>query len=318
MKRLLSGLAIFVLVGTLHAQQLLVLNKSDNTMAIVDPASLKVLATVPTGMGPHEVAVSADGKTAYVANYGTAKQPGSTLTVVDLATRKSREVSLGALLRPHGIMESAGKIYFTAEGSRAVARLDPASERVDWLMGTGQSVTHMVVVAPKLNKLYTANIGSDTVTVVNLAAPGPQQMKQIATGKGPEGMDLSTDGAELWVGTRGDGGLAIIDTATDTVKQSLHVGKMPIRVKFTPDGKRVLVSDAMAGEVVVFNAATRKEVKRIAVGEAPVGIQMAPDGKRAFVAATRADKIFELDLEKLEVARSLAPGKEPDGMAWAK
>ena len=309
---------MFMLFGAAHAQHLLVLNKSDNTMAIVDTASLKVLATVPTGMGPHEVAVSADGKTAYVANYGSGPQPGSTLSVVDLGKRRAREISLGALLRPHGITESGGKIYFTAEGSRVVARLDPASERVDWLMGTGQSVTHMVVVAPKLNKLYTTNIGSDTVTVVTLSASGPQQLKQIATGKGPEGMDLSPDTNELWVGTRGDGGLAIIDTATDTIKQTLQVGKMPIRVKFTPDGKRVLVSDAMAGEVVAFDAATRKEMKRIAVGEAPVGIQVTPDGKRAFVAATRADKVFEIDLEKLDVGRSLSPGKEPDGMAWAK
>ncbi|HEV8525265.1 MAG TPA: cytochrome D1 domain-containing protein [Terriglobales bacterium] len=301
-----------------HAQQLLVLNKTDNTLAIVDAASLKVVATVPTGMGPHEVAVSNDGKTAYVANYGSGPQPGSTLSVVDLGTLKAREVSLGALQRPHGITESGGKIYFTAEGSRLVARLDPASERVDWLMGTGQLVTHMVVVAPKLNKLYTANIGSDTVTVVNLSASGPQQMKQIATGKGPEGMDLSPDGKELWVGPRGDGGLAIIDTGTDTIKQTLQVGKAPIRVKFTPDGKRVLVSDAAAGEVIIFDPAARKEVKRIPVGEAPVGIQVTPDGKRAFVAATRADKVFEIDLEKLDVGRSLSPGREPDGMAWAK
>jgi YVTN family beta-propeller protein len=148
---------------------LLVLNKSESTLAIVDPATLKVVARVPTGEAPHEVAASADGRFAFVCNYGTAERPGNTISIIDISARKEvNRVDLGALLRPHGITESNGKIYFTIEGSRAVARYDPAAARVDWTMGTGQTGTHMVVAARTREKIYTANIGSNTISAIEL------------------------------------------------------------------------------------------------------------------------------------------------------
>ncbi|PYT10214.1 MAG: hypothetical protein DMF60_00810 [Acidobacteria bacterium] len=299
---------------------LLVLNKSESTLAIIDPATLKVLARVPTGEAPHEVAASADGRFAFVSNYGTAERPGNTISVIDVAARKEiKRLDLGALLRPHGITESNGKIYFTIEGSRAVARYDPVASRVDWTMGTGQTGTHMVVAARAAGKIYTANIGSDTISAIEFVkGPGPAKITQIAVGKGPEGIDISPDDREVWVSHRGDGGLSIIDTATDKVTETIKVGRSPIRVKFTPDGKRVLVSDAQGGEVVVFDAATRKELKRIQVGAVPVGILMQPDGRRAFVASTQANKVSVINLEQLAMAGTIEPGKEPDGMAWAK
>jgi len=294
---------------------LLVLNKSDDMLAVVDPESLQVLRRIPTGRQPHEVTASADGRFAYVSNYGTGPAPGKTISVIDLKAATGKEVPLGALLRPHGILEAQDRVYFTAEGSRVVARFDPASQSVDWLMGTGQAGTHMLVVAARANKLYTANIGSDTVTSIALSAPAT--VKQIAVGKGPEGMDLSPDGGELWVGTRGDGGLSIIDAAGENVKETLHLGRVPIRVKFTPDGARVLVSDTAAGELIVLDAASRKELKRLPIAGEPVGVLVTPDGKRAFVASTHGNKIFEIDLQKLAVSRSFETGREPDGMAWA-
>jgi YVTN family beta-propeller protein len=294
---------------------LLILNKSDNTMVAVDPATLKVVSRVPTGNGPHEVAVSADGRVAYVANYGTGSQPGDTLSVIELASGKAKEVNVG-LKRPHGIVEHNGKIYFTAEGSQTVARFDPTSEKVDWSKQTGQQVTHMVVVTPDGKKAYTANIGSNNVTVVDIGKP--EGVKQIAVGKGAEAIDLAPDGRELWVGNRDDGTLSIIDPKSDRVKETIQVGKVPIRLKFTPDGKRVLVSDALAGELVVIEAASRKIVKRIAVGGTPVGLVITPDGKRAFVAATASNKVFEVNLDELAMGRTVEPGREPDGMVWVK
>jgi YVTN family beta-propeller protein len=294
---------------------LLILNKSENTMAIIDPTTLKVVARVPTGEAPHEVATSNDGRLAFVANYGTATKPGNTISVIDLTQQKEiRRIDLGALLRPHGITEAGGKIYFTVEGSRAVARLDIAAGRIDWIMGTGQAGTHMVVVTPDQKKVYTANINSNTVTAIELST---SRLEQIAVGKGPEGIAISPDGRQLWVAHRQDGGLSIIDTATDKVKETIKVGRSPIRVKFTPDGKRVLVSDVAEGELVIFDAATQKEIKRIKVGNFPVGVLIAPDGRRAFVAATRDDKVFVIDLENLSLEKVIEPGREPDGMAWA-
>src|SRR5262249_13675896 len=251
--------------------------------------------------------------------YGTGPTPGNTLSVIDIAARKEvKRVDLGPLLRPHGITESGGKIYFTIEGSRAVARYDPAAGRLDWLLGTGQNTTHMVVVSRDSKKIYTANIGSDTVTAIEPGAtPGTSKIAQINVGKGPEGIDMSPDGREVWVAHRADGNLSIIDTAADTVKDTIKIGSLPIRVKFAPDGKRVLVSDAQAGEVVVIDAVTHNQVKRIPVGGGPVGILITPDGRRAFVALGQANKVSVLNLDDLSVSTTIEPGQGPDGMAWA-
>lgn len=298
---------------------LLVLNKIENTLAIIDPASLKVLGRVPTGVGPHEVIASADGRTAYVANYGTQQTLGNSLSIIDIAAQKElKRVELGPLFRPHGIVESGGKIYFTTEVNRAIARYDPATARVDWVMGTGQTATHMLAITPDGKRAYTANIGSDTVTAIQLnAPPGPKMIAHIPVGKQPEAIDISPDGRELWVGQNGDGQISIIETATQQLKESIKVGEVPIRVKFTPDGKRVLVSDAQANQLIVLDAQTRKEIKRIAIEGTPVGILIQPDGRRAFVAAMQGNRVAIVDLEKLVLAGTIEPGQGPDGMAWA-
>lgn len=299
---------------------LLILNKSENTLAIIDAATLTLLSRVPTGEAPHELTASADGRLAFVCNYGTGERPGNTISVVDIRSGKEiKRVNLGALLRPHGITESKGKVYFTIEGSSAVARYDPIADRIDWVMGTGQGGSHMVVVAALSGTIYTANRESNTISAITLAKETSSwKVTQIAVGKGPEGIDLSPDEGEVWTAHRGDGGLSIIDTATGQVKKVLQVGGAPIRVKFTPDGKRVLVSAAQAGDVVVFDASTRKVLKRIPIGGVPAGIMMQPDGRRAFVASTQANKVSVIDLESFSITGTIEPGRGPDGMAWAK
>jgi YVTN family beta-propeller protein len=299
---------------------LLVLNKAENTLALVDPATMQVVARVPTGEGPHEVVVTADGRTAYVSNYG-AEKPGNSLSVIDLAARKEvKRVDLGPLWRPHGLAERNGKIYFTAEVSRVVARYDPASDRVDWLAGTGQNVTHMLVFHPTRAVIYTANILSDTVSVLELDKPQqpgpPPRITNIPVGSQPEGIDVSPDGRELWVAHRGDGGVSIIDTETNKVKETIKPGGQPIRVKFTRDGKYVLISSPSTGDLVVFDAATRKELKRFQVGEAAVGVVVSSDSRRAFVASMATGKVTAVNLENMTLAGSVQTGQQPDGLAW--
>lgn len=296
---------------------LLVLNKTENTLAIIDPQDYKIIAKVPTGEGPHEVIASADGKLAFVANYGTQQVLGSSLSVIDLAAKKElRRVDLGALRRPHGIIEVGGKIYFTCEVNRLVARYDPAADKVDWVMGTGQDATHMLVATSDAKRIYTANIRSNTVTVFDSTTP-PMKVLQIPVGNQPEGIDLSPDGKELWVGQNTEGKITVIDTATNKVKESIQTGGVPIRVKFTPDGKRALVSSAQSGELIILDTLTRKEVKRIAVGETPVGILITPDGKRAFVATMQTGQVTAVNLDDLTVIKKIEPGQGPDGLAWA-
>src|ERR1700719_787608 len=144
---------------------LLALSKHNHTLAIVDSASLQVIARVPVGADPHEVIASADGKTAYVSIYGGGRYHA--LSVVDLVAQKALpDIDTGALNGPHGLAFVGGKVWFTAEGAKAVATYDPVSAKVDWIMGTGQNRTHMLYVTPDGKQIYTTNVSSATVTIL--------------------------------------------------------------------------------------------------------------------------------------------------------
>jgi YVTN family beta-propeller protein len=298
---------------------LLVLNKADKALAIVDPASGKVVARVSVGEGPHEVTASTDGKFAFVGNYGQ-QTPGNTISVIDLASQKElRRVDLGPLQRPHGMFFAAGKVYFTCETNRLIGRYDPVANQIDWLFGTGQATTHMVITNPDASRIFTSNIGSDTVSVIErVAGPAGWTETVIPVGKGPEGIDWSPDGKEIWSASGGDGGVSIIDVDTKKVTHTLSVGsKRTNRLKFTPNGKLVLLSDRDGGQLIVLDRATKKERARIAMGRNPEGIQMEPGGARAYVAQEGANDVAIVDLKTLTVSGHIATGNGPDGMAWA-
>lgn len=297
---------------------LLALNKQESTLAVIDPATMKVVGKVPTGDSPHEVVTSADGKTAFVANYG-AQTPGSSLSVIDLATLKeTRRVDLTPLLRPHGIQEIGGKIYFTAEVNRSIARYDPATNKVDWLMGTGQNGSHMVVISSDQKKIYTANIGSDSVTAFefNNVPPAQSKITQVPVGKQPEAIDLAPDGKEIWVGLNAEGAVDVVDAAALKVIEKIKLGDRPYRVRFTPDGKQVLFTLLNTKEIVIYDRATRKEAKRMKLESVPMGVAFTADGKTAFISAVQPDVVLKIDLEKMAVVGRVETGQAPDGLAF--
>jgi len=160
-----------VLTGWAQGQEaskatLLALSKQDHTLAIIDPVSLKILATEPVGDDPHEVIASADGRTAYVSNYGFGAF--HTLAVIDLVGRKPLQfIDLGPLRGPHGLAFVDGKVWFTAEAAKAIGSYDPAAAKVDWIMGTGQNRTHMIYVFPGAKRILTTNVNSATVTILD-------------------------------------------------------------------------------------------------------------------------------------------------------
>lgn len=308
----LPALAMAALVALAPDSLLLVLNKAEHVLVVVDPVALRVVGRVATGIGPHEVAVAPDGRTAYVTNYGD-RQAGRSISVVDLGSLTARELPLDSLGRPHGVVVAAGRVYVTAEVNQAVARLDEAATGVDWVARTGQVATHMVVASPDGRTLYTANVGSGNVTRLTLASGA---VRHIAVGPQPEGIALSPDGRELWVGHNGDGAVSVIAVRTEEVVATLPVGTMPIRLAFTPDGRRVLASDARGDAVVVIDAARREVTGRIPVAGTPIGLVPASDGRRAFVSRTQAGGIAVLDLERLAMVGEVATGLGPDGIAW--
>jgi len=345
-------LLVAALIGaTLSAAQrtpdrLLVLNKGDLTMAIVDAATLQIVGRVPTGPDPHEVVATPDGALAFISNYTAGNGSANTLTVIDLNAKSlAGPIDLGAISRPHGLWIANGKLYFSAEGSKAVGRYDLAAKRIDWLMGSGQSRTHMVIATADGSKVFTTNIGSATVSIFEPAgggnrgggapsraggpppggaAPGrgpggaPEwNVTVIPVGRGAEGFDLSPDGREIWTANAQDASVSVIDVAAKSVVATIPVRfGAANRLKFTPDGKRALVSDLNGHELIVIDTATRKETARVEVKGGAAGLQMTPDGTRAFLSVGSRNAVAVIDLATLTVTSWIQTGPNPDGLAW--
>jgi len=341
------GAGSLSLCGLLFAQSrpsasLLVLSKQDHTLAIVDPSSLQVTAKAPVGNDPHEVIASTDGRTAYVSNYGFGAF--NTLAVIDLvAAMPLSPIDLGALRGPHGLAFVGGKTWFTAEAAKAIGRYDPATQTIDWILGTGQNRTHMIYVSQDEKLILTTNVSSGTVSIIEQKAvsmpsgPRPPGMPPpppggpgspaprtdwdetvVRVGNGSEGFDVSPDHEEVWVGNAQDGTISIIDLPNKKVAQTLAADvRGANRLKFTPDGKHVLVSTLGGPDLVILDASTRTVIKRLPIGHGAAGIEMQPDGSRAFVACTPDDYVAVIDLKSLEVAGHIQAGGQPDGMAWA-
>lgn len=303
---------------------LLVLSKADRMLSTVDPATLTVVGSVPSGPDPHEVVVSADGRIAYIANYNGG---GNIITPVDLTAMKALPpIDLGALRAPHGLAFAGGKLWFTAEAAKAIGSYDPAASKIDLVLGTGQNGTHMIEVWPDVSRIVTSNIGSASMTFFEKSAGGGGRgggreagwsETVVPVGPGAEGFDVSPDRREIWTANAGDGTVSILDAAAKKVTATVQANVVGAnRLKFTPDGKLVLISTLRGADLTVLDAATRKEVKRIPLGRGAAGIQMQPDGTRAYVACTPDDYVAVIDLKTLAVVGKIDAGRQPDGMAW--
>jgi DNA-binding beta-propeller fold protein YncE len=328
---------------TTPSPALLILSKTDHALAIVDPSTLQVVGHVPVGDDPHEIVASADGKTAYVSNYGFGAF--HTITPIDLIAQKQlTPIDLGALRGPHGLMFQDGKVWFTAEVAKAIGSYDPASAKIDWIMGIGQNRTHMIYVFPGARRIVTTNVNWGTVTILDKfdthpagappqmpppgsgmsgPPPGPilppgsdWQLTNIAAGERNEGFDVTPDLKQAWTVSPVDGKVYIIDVNEKKVTATIDANAQRAnRLKFTPDGKLALIS---AGpQLVVIDVAAKKVVKRIDIGHGSGGVLVQPDGARAYVACSPDNYVAVIDLKTFAIVGRIEPGGNPDGMAWA-
>jgi DNA-binding beta-propeller fold protein YncE len=304
---------------------LLALSKSDHTLAIVDPVSLKVQAKIPVGQDPHEVIASPDGKKAYVTIYGGGAF--HELNVIDLVEQKALpNVDTRPLYGPHDLAFANGKLWFTAEGSKAVGRFDPATSKLDFSIGTGQDRTHMIHVTGDAKNIYTTNMSSGTVSILTdslLQVPNARPRQEwvqtvLPASRGVEGFDVTADGRELWAAASEDGTITIINLRTKQVDAKLDAKVNGAnRLKFTMDGKLAFISSLSTGDLHIFDTSTRTLLKKLKVGNGAAGILMDPDGSRVFVACSPDNYIAIVDIKELKVTGHLEVGKNPDGMAWA-
>ncbi len=321
---------------------LLVVCTNAQKLDIINPDTLQVVAHVPVGDNPHEVIASTDGLTAYVSNYGFGAF--HTITEVDLVSQKpERTIDVWPLRGPHGLYFLDGKLWFTAEVAKAIASYDPATGKVDWIMGTGQNRTHMIYVFPGAQKIVATNVNSGTVTIFQNYAihpgqslpgipagaslpPGSEWLETVVpSGIRDEGFAVSPDRTQMWTASPVDGHVTIIDLNTKKVVGTIDAKAMHAnRLAFTPDGKLVLISGG--ADLVAIDAATHQVIKRIPLnpgasgprgGISSNGVLIEPDGGRAFVACGADSNVVVVDLKTLTVTGRIAADPGPNGIAWA-
>jgi YVTN family beta-propeller protein len=325
---LLGFLAVCVCAPRLLADTVVVACKSEFQLALIDPAAEKVLVKLPTGRGPHEVAVSSDGRTAYVSNFGRYSvyspddtlhdKASNTITVIDLVDRKVKNTfDLGTHAGPHGMTVSHdGKLlWVTTETPQAVLELDSATGKILHVWNTNQERSHMIVATPQETKFYVTNTVSGSVSVVNRSTG---DVKVLSTGPGTEGIAISPDGKEVWAASRADAKISIISTDTDAIVATFPSGgKSPKRLEFTPDGSQVWVTNSGSGQTTVFSAPTRELAGSITTSKDPSGVSISPDGRRAYITNSSANLLTFVDVASRKIVNTMDVGVDPDGIAWS-
>jgi YVTN family beta-propeller protein len=322
-----------IFTASVFAQNLIVLNKSENNAMIFDLRYDKLLAKIPTGEAPHEVAISPDKKFAVITNYGTRENPGNTLTLINLERLTvEKTINLENYRRPHGVAWiDNDKVIITAEANKSIVIVDVKIGQIIKSIQTEQDISHMLALSKDAKKCFVANIASGSVSVIDLK--DSKLLKNIPTGKGSEGIDITPSGDEVWVTNRAEDSIAVIDAKNFEVKKKIKIDGFPIRVKISMDGKFAVVSCARAGEIAIIDAKSKTLIKRIKTAEksdietsgrlfgstfgdspVPIGIAFA-DKNLVYVANSNADIISAIDIENGKIVKTIKTGKEPDGIA---
>ena len=335
----LVTLVLCLAAPLLQADTLLVGNKSEASVSLIDLESGREVARAKTMPGPHEIAVSGDGRRAVVTNYG-ASSPGNTLSVIDIEQGQTiATIDLGKYGRPHGLLFTPDdcRVLVTAEGAQALVKVDVCSGKVIQAVDTTQRVSHMLAYDSERERAYVANIGSGSVSVIDLAAG--ELLSVWESGEGAEGIALSPDGSQLWVTNRGEDSVALFDTATGSLLEKIEVKGFPIRAgvlsRQAAGDMRVLVTSARSGNLTVIDPQSKDVEHTMDLGLAikgkadglfadrfgkssiPIGIEIEPGGKRVWIAHAGADAVQELDATTWRQLRLLQTGREPDAMAWS-
>jgi len=296
---------------------LVVTNKSPATATIIDVATGRAVATLPTGQGPHEVALSSDGRTAVVTNYG-GSGGGQTLTIIDVSgPRVLRTIDLGSYTRPHGVAFLPGDslVAVTSESTRhvVIAHIERALRTV---IATGHDGSHMLAVTADGTRIFTGDIGSGTVS--ELDVPTGRHVRSFDVPAQPEAINVAPDGTEVWVGSNATGRVSVLDPETGAVTTAAEGFGWPYRILFTPDARTVLVPDLRREELRFIERASRREIARLDLaGAAPQGITITPDGRFIFLSLSRQARVAIIDAASRSIVGYLPAGETPDGVVYS-
>jgi len=297
---------------------LFVANKFGNTLSKIDLGSGERVLDVPSCANPHELATSPDGAHVALACYG-----GTSVDIFrtdDLA--RVKRVELGENARPHGIVWHAnGALYATAEGRKSVFWIrDPLGRAETFEYGTGKEGSHMLAISPDARHAWTVDMGSKTVTLVDLITRRAPQSVEV--GVEPEGIALAPDGETLWVSARGSDKAFALDPMNLEIRSELDTGAFPLRLAIRPQGDVAVTSDLADGGLTVIDLERAQPIRSIVVSgregaqeRMQVTVIWSQDGERIYVAETGDDTIAEVDYASGRVLRRLSAGDGGDGLA---
>ena len=322
-----SSLLLSLLVASTQAQtaRLLVAEKGQQSVAIVDPAAGKVLASVAEGgITGHEVIASPDGRTAYVPIYGNSGvgrpgTDGSTLVVIDIASQKVvNTFTFSHGVRPHCPLfgPKDGLLYVTTELDESITQIDPKTLKVVGTIPTGQPQSHMLALSHDGRRGYTANVGPGSVSVLDI--PGRKVLKIIPISANTQRIAISPDDHWVFTADQTKPQLAAIDTTADSVAKWIPLEGIAYGTAPTPDGNFLLVTRPDQNKIAVVDLKTMLVVRSVAVGVYPQEIVVRPDGKTAYVSCETSNQVAEINLKTWTLTRLIATGKATDGLAWAR
>ncbi|MGH9378367.1 MAG: YncE family protein [Terriglobia bacterium] len=302
---------------------LLIVNKGDHTLGIVDPVAGKQLATVTlSGFTGHEVAASPDGKLAYVPIYGNSGvgSPGTngdSVDVIDIASRKIVHIiKMPSAVRPHcAIYAPDGMLYVSSELSKSVDIINPKTNEVVGSIPTEQKESHMIALTTDGKKGYTANVGAGTVTALDIA--GRRAIAVIPVAKTVQRISVSENNRWAFTTDQHQPRLAVIDTRTNKVSQWIPLPGIGFGSRATLDGQWELVTIPGKNLIAVVDLHSMKVARTVKVPAAPQEILLNPAGKMAYVSCDRSRQIAVLNLENWKVEKLISAGRNDDGMAWA-
>ena len=321
MKRTLLTVSFLALAMSLARAEspsgtLLVTNKGDRSLSLIDPSTNKQIAVIPEeGVTGHELAASPDGKLAYVPIYGDAGvgkvgSDGQLMRVIDLEKRAIvGTVDFGKGVRPHCAVycKANGMLYVTTENDKTISIIDPATLKIVGTVPTDQEQSHMLAITKDGKRGYT---------VLDLEAK--KVVKIIPISKMTQRISLSQDDKLAFTADQFDPSIVVIDTATNEVKNRIVLPDIGYGTATTPDGKLLVVALININEVAIVDLATMKVSATVKVPKAPQEVLIRPDGAVAYVSCDASAKVAVIDLKEPKVITLIDAGKTADGLAWAK
>jgi DNA-binding beta-propeller fold protein YncE len=317
--------------GASPSGTVIVANMGDNTATLLDVASRRVVATLPTGNGAHEVAVSHDGRWAVVSNYGVRGAPGNSLTVIDVpAAVVVRTIDLGEFRRPHGsaFLPGDSLLAVTSEMSRAIVLVNFKDGTIAGSIPTNHPASHMLAMTAEGGRIYTSNVADGTVS--ELDVPGRKFVREFTVAPAVEGIAVTPNGDQVWVGSNQAKTVSVLDPRAGRLAGTLSGFGMPYRLAVTPDARTVIITDPPNAVVRIVDRATRKDRATVKVpadgvtdkaefpgSPSPEGIVLSRDGRTAFVALQGSSRVAMIDIASATVVAFMPTGAGPDGIAYS-